>query len=1149
MKLRCAVLAFCLFALIVGEASGQTSLVPSRKGTISTYARFEPPFQNGALATTQSIDLYDGAIAPAMDGKGGFYIADAYQHCVFRVQADGHIYLAAGNPQASGDSGDGGPATAALLNYPDGLAADTQGNVFISDGSSGRIRKITPSGVITTFASFLSYPRALALDSGNNLYVVEYNRYRVSKYSPAGQATVVAGNGQSGFSGDGGSATSASIGFTDGIAVDSSGNLFLSDITNHRVRKVTSAGTITTIAGTGTNGFSGDGGPATQAQLSQPMGLAVDPTGNLYMADYQDHAIRKVSTSGMITTLAGGPSGGGTIFGGTFGGFGGDGGPASAASLRGPVSVAYNSSGSLYFSDAGNYRVREITPDGLIQTDAGNGTGTGFWGFNPRSLAGDASGNLYVTGLSRVVYRIDPSGKQTIFAGNGTFGFGGDGFPAVQAAFAGPGDLATDKAGNVYISDTSNFRIRKVNASGIVTTIAGNGQNGFSGDGGPATAASMSFPGALAVDDSGAVYFSDGYNARIRKIAPDGKITTIAGNGATVFSGDGIATEVSVTASTLLIDSSGTIFFGDGTNQRIRKITPDGRVITIAGTGSVGFNGDHQALATSFFTPSYMVLDKANNLYFSDTNNERIRKLSPEGFITTIAGGQFGYAGDGGPAASSQLYAPLGLVLDPSGTLFVADAFNGVIRSIALQESAEFSLSPSLSGTVKTSGTSSQVTTGFASITPYAGSSGLSGMAILSYRCDSALASEATIPASPAIRNGRIRAEVSGNARTGLALANPNSDPATVDFFFTNANGDFGFSELTIPPNGHLAAFLNEPPFNGGSVDGTFTFRSSVPVAATALRSIINERGDFLMTTLPVVDLDVSRGAAPSLIPQFAAGGGWTTQVLLVNPTDSAIGGSMRFTSPSGDAVTMNLDGQQNVDFNYSIPPRGAQTFTTAAAGQTLTGSITVVPSNGSAAPNAMAIYSFSANGVTVTTTGVPAIPISNSFGMYVETAGDFADREAGSLQTGIAIANPTDSPITVNLSLSSNSILVQPVGSVTVPAHGQIAAFLNEISGFDASAVRGARLPYRGVLSAKSSALFSMIGIRGRYNERGDFLASTTLPVSESPLPPATVLIIPHFADSGGFSTQFVVFNANGGQAAPGFITFFGDAGRDPVF
>jgi hypothetical protein len=257
----------------------------------------------------------------------------------------------------------------------------------------------------------------------------------------------------------------------------------------------------------------------------------------------------------------------------------------------------------------------------------------------------------------------------------------------------------------------------------------------------------------------------------------------------------------------------------------------------------------------------------------------------------------------------------------------------------------------------------------------------------------------------------------------------------------------------------------------------------------------------------------------------------------------------MRFNSPSGDAVTMNLDGQQNVDFNYSIPPRGAQTFTTAAAGQTLTGSITVVPSNGSAAPTAMAIYSFSANGVTVTTTGVPAIPISNSFGMYVETAGDFADREAGSLQTGIAIANPTDSPITVNLSLSSNSILVQPVGSVTVPAHGQIAAFLNEIPGFDASAVRGARLPYQGVLSAKSSALFSMIGIRGRYNERGDFLASTTLPVSESPLPPATVLIIPHFADSGGFSTQFVVFNANGGQAAPGFITFFGDSGRDPVF
>jgi sugar lactone lactonase YvrE len=1097
------------------------------------------------------LDLYDGAVAPARDGKGGFYVASPDQHCVYRVQADGRIYLAAGNPEMSGDSGDGGPATAALLGYPTGLATDTQGNVFISDGKAGRIRKITPSGVITTFVSFLSYPRALALDSANNLYVVDYSRFWVVKYTPDGRSTVVAGNGISGFSGDGGPATSASLGSTDGIAVDSSGNLFLSDITNHRVRKVTPAGTITTIAGTGANGFTGDGGPATLAQLGQPMGLAVDPTGNLYLADYWDHAIRKVSTNGTITTLAGGPSGGTSIFGGTFGGFGGDGGPASAALLRGPNAVAYDSTGRLYISDAGNYRVREITPDGLIQTDAGDGDGTGINGFNPRFLTGDASGNLYVAGIGRnYVYKIDPNGHQTIFAGNGTFNFGGDGFPAVQAALAGPGDLATDKDGNVYISDSGNNRIRKVNTNGIITTIAGNGKNGFSGDGGPAMSASMSFPGALAVDDSGTLYFSDGNNARIRKVTPDGIITTVAGNGAVAFSGDGAATAVSVTASGLLIDKSGTIFFSDGNNQRIRKLTPDGRVITIAGTGTVGFNGDHQALLTSFFTPTYMALDKANNLYFSDTNNARIRKLSPDGFITTIAGSDDrGYAGDGGPAASAQLYAPLGLVLDPSGTLFIADSFNGVIRSIPLQQAAEFSLAPSGSGTLKTSGSSSQITTGFASITPYTGSSGLSGMAIVSYHRSNVLVSEASVPASPAIRTGRIRAEVNERVSTGLAFANPNSDPATIDFFFTNADGDFGNGEFTIPPNGHIAAFLNEAPFNGArGVDGTLTFSSSVPVAVTALRGIVNERGDFLMTTLPVAAVDLNYPLPPPtpVIPQFADGGGWATQILLVNPTNFTISGSMRFSSPSGEPVTMTLDGQQSVDFKYSLPPRGAQTFTTtgSVAGQTITGSITVTPSDPFNPPSAMAIYSFNENGINATTAGVPAVQVANSFGMYAEMAGDFSGRAAGALQTGIAIANPTDGPITVNLSLSSNSILVQPFGSVTVPAHGQIAAFLNEIPGLNV-----VPLPYQGVLSAKSSAPFSMIGIRGRYNERGDFLASTTLPIVANPLPSASVLFIPHFADSGGFSTEFVLYNANAAQGAPGFITFFGDAGRDSVF
>ena len=326
---------------------------------------------------------------------------------------------------AFGSSGDGGPATAAQLDNPRGVALDSAGNLYIADSTNNRIRRVDASGNISTFA----------------------------------------GTGSSGFSGDGGPAAAAQIFAPGGVALDSAGNLYIGGSSNHRVRRVNPLGVISTVAGTGSTGFSGDGGPAAAAQFRFPIGVAVDGNGrNLYIADNQNHRIRRVDASGNISTVAGT----GTA------GFGGDGGQATAAMLDDPVDVALDGAGNLYIADQSNHRIRRV----------------------------DASGNI------------------STVAGTGTAGFGGDGGAATAAMLDDPLGVALDGAGNLYIADRDNHRIRRVDASGTISTIAGTGTIGFGGDGGPATAAQLSSPGSVAVDGASRyIYVSDAGNHRIRRIS------------------------------------------------------------------------------------------------------------------------------------------------------------------------------------------------------------------------------------------------------------------------------------------------------------------------------------------------------------------------------------------------------------------------------------------------------------------------------------------------------------------------------------------------------------------------------------------------------------------------------------------------------
>jgi len=344
---------------------------------------------------------------------------------------------------------------------------------------------------------------------------------------------------------------------------------------------IASGQTIGTFAGNGTAGYSGDGGPATQAEINRVVGLATDAAGNIYLADQDNNRVRKVDTHGVITTFAGT----GTA------GFSGDGGPAAQAELNGPLGVCVAPSGGIYVNDEGNLRVREISPSGTITTVAGNGSAGTSGDGGPATAAGfvipircavDSSGNLFIVDQGAFkVRKVDASGTITTYAGTGAQGFSGDNGPATEAEMNNPTWVTVDGSGNLYVTDQFNFRIRMVNAaSGTITTVAGNGDNTYAGDGGPATSASLGYPGGTVVDPTGALFIVDGSNNRIREVKGGG-ITTVAGTGTAGYTGDGGAPSQAELDSPfpMTLDNAGNLYVGDGvypgdlTDNRVREIS------------------------------------------------------------------------------------------------------------------------------------------------------------------------------------------------------------------------------------------------------------------------------------------------------------------------------------------------------------------------------------------------------------------------------------------------------------------------------------------------------------------------------------------------------------------------------------------------
>lgn len=678
------------FSLSLSIASAQTYPY-----AIKTLAGVEP-LGNGGAATAALLDF---PWAVAADTSNNVYIADGNGHGIRKINSSGVISAfanidavdlkvdTAGNLYATdgvstvykitpagvataiaggsiGFGGDGGPASAARLSYPGGIALDSQGNLYIADTDNCRIRKIA-GGNISTVAgngcgyngdsrqattALLLFPSSVAVDSAGNMYISEYYDIR-EVFASTGFISTIAGNG--GALGNG-PAISAAIGVTDGLALDASGNLYIADPDYDLVR-VLSGATIRVIAGTASGGapspgFSGDGGPGISAQLFNPIGIALDSNGFVYIADQYNQRIRRLDQSSNIKTIAGTTH------------FGGDGGSASSALLDLPETTATDSNGNIYVADTFNNRVRRITPTGAITTIAGTGT-CGYTGDHgpaasatlclPFGIAVDSANNIYIADAQNSVVREISNGYISTVVGTGVYGDAANNVQGSAAQLMFPYGLAFDHSGNLYISDFDANRVHVMTPQLTITNFAGSSKAAFSGDGGLATSAALSSPGALATDAAGNVYIADTANARVRKVS-GGIISTVAGASLVSATGVGATTSYIGAPGGLAVDSAGDLFVSEKDFGYIAEVTPDGSILKVAGNGSAQYSGDGLALNESLNSPGGLTIDSKGNIYVADTGNSRLRQLAldaPTQLSISGGDGQSGAAGTPLPTA------------------------------------------------------------------------------------------------------------------------------------------------------------------------------------------------------------------------------------------------------------------------------------------------------------------------------------------------------------------------------------------------------------------------------------------------------------------------------------------------------------------
>jgi len=663
---------------------------------------------NGVAATSASVDLPYGL---SVSSTGNLIVACSGQNTICQISSGQMLTIVAGNG-GGGYAGDGSAALSGELNYPTATALDAAGDIFVADTSNNAVRRIdAETGAFTTVAGTgvsgytgdsgaatsaeLDSPFGVAVDSSGNLYIADTANNVIRRVSAgSGLISTVAGTGAAGYTGDGSLATAAQLSSPSGVAVDSAGNLFIADSLNNVVRRVDAqTRLISTVAGNGTAGYSGDGTSAIAAQLDFPSSLAMDGTGDLYIADYSNNAIRRVDAqTGIITTVAGNG----------LTGYSGDGAAAVQAELNAPAGVALDASGNLFVADTWNSRIRRVdAQSGIITTVGGDGLANLSGDGGPAASAGlsfpsgvalDASDNVLIADLDdNSVREVNfATGLISTIAGTGAAGYTGDGAAAASAQLNSPTGVVEDTAGNIYIADSGNNVVREIaGVTGIISTIAGTGTVGYSGDGGPATSAQLNFPTSVAVDAAGDVFIADYGNQAVREIsAQSGTISTVAGNGTPGYAGDGAAATTAELnyPSSISLDALGDIYIADYLNNRVRMVSAQtGVITTVAGTGTPGYSGDAgAATGAELNLPTGVFVDATGAVFISDSANNLVRRVDGvTGDISTVAGnGTAGYNGDAIAATSAELSFPMGIALDVTGKMWVADLSNNRVRQV-----------------------------------------------------------------------------------------------------------------------------------------------------------------------------------------------------------------------------------------------------------------------------------------------------------------------------------------------------------------------------------------------------------------------------------------------------------------------------------
>ena len=888
---------------------------------------------NGPATSAQLNDPFGVAV----DIHGNIFIADTDNFVIREVSnSGGTIQTVAGNFAAgAGFSGDNGPATSAQLDNPEGVYVDANGNIFVADTLNAVIRAVNPgagsvtiagvtiaAGNIQTVAgshynsqsgtacqftgdngpalsAFLCLPVGIFVDGFENIYIADTANYAIREVGAAGTITTVAGTlGQFGYTPASGPATSALMNYPAGVAVDGSGNLFVADSDNYVVREVTS-GNIQTIAGNNTLAYSGDGAPATSAELNFPGAVFVDAAGNVFIVDSNSSVIRVVNTGAQAITLAGVTiqpgaiqtvAGNGTTCAVPAPGGCGDGGPSTSAQLNFPAGIFVDASENIFIADTGlpsaeNSAIRVVN------------TGTQA---------------VTVAGVT-----IQPGSIATVVGTLGTAGFSGDGSAPTSAELSNPQGVVLDGAGNLYIADTGNSAVRVVNTGttaltiagvtiqpGAIATVAGTPPTACAdtstgcGDNGAATAAFLSFPSGISVDGTGNIYIADTFSSAVRVVNPGTQPVTIAGT-----------------------------------------TIPPGDILTVAGTlGRDGYSGDNGAPASALLnTPWGVWVDTLGNIFIADTDNSAIRQVvAVDSTIQTIAGtGAAGFSGDGSSAASAQLSGPETVALG-AGNIFIADSQNSRIRQLV----STVSVSVVPASTIVPAGGTQQflaVVTGATNTSVTWQVNGVTGgnATVGTIAADGLYTTPATIPGSAIIvtaisdANGTTPGSASVTiAASGAPAVSITTNPPGVTVVYTSTTQQFTANLTGVTSSGVNWEVNGTAGGNStvGTIDasGFYTAPTAVPSPALVIISAISQADSTVSASYPITIVTAPSASQPP--PQTISAGGTANFSLSLNantgiphqpitlsclqrslPTGATCSFTPPTITPSSSAVAFNL--------------------------------------------------------------------------------------------------------------------------------------------------------------------------------------------------------------------------------------------------